>query len=273
MFCKRLCLVLTLTFAQALAFADCTQRIDALDQRLKSSPPDARVASIVTEVRKRAVDLCMAGQEAAAMQTLQMLEGMLRAPHAESSQQPEEPAGPVLNDTDYTGGHQPVARKSSNPWDALSGRQICDWLPADEIEEAFGLAVELRIQRNHWQCNYRFLMPNGYSATAFIFYVEPHDNANYPREAETRMSTGFIGTQFERFDPGTPLLHGYNSVRAPYLYVYPTDGITMWKLDFLKDSPEKDVMFGSAPQPPNLGKAFLTLLIDKYRDRFEADLN
>ena len=267
----RLLLVAILAVASTAAYADCARSIDALDQRIRSTPPDDRVAPLVARVRESAVHQCKAGNDAAAMQTLQMLEGMLRSPAAETPVKSEEPSKPYLNDTDYTRGYQPVARNYPNPWDSLSGRQVCDWLTADEIEEALNLAVELKTQRTNWRCTYRFMMPNGRSATAFNFYIEPHDDPSYPREAEARMSSGAVGTQFDRFDPGTPMLHGYNSVRGHYLYVYPRAGITLWELNFLKDSPEKDVMFGTARQPQNLGKAFLTLLIDKHRDRLEAD--
>lgn len=262
--------VFLLALSAAPAFADCAQRIDALDQRVKSTPLDARIAPVFSQVRKSAVDLCNAGQETTAMQTVQMLEGMLSAPASTASAKPEKPSGTTLNDMDYTGGRQPIQREYLNPWDALSGRQICDWLGADEIEKALGLAADLKTTRDHWRCSYRFLMPNDRSAIAFSFYVEPHDDPNYPREAEARMSTGSASSVFEPFTPATPLLNGYNSIHNNYMYIYPQGGMTLWELRFLADSPEKDVLFGSAPQPANLGKAFLDLLIDKHRHQIEA---
>lgn len=258
---------IVLAFAGTSAFAECAERIDALDQRVDSSPPDARVTTIFGQVRERAVDLCKAGQDAAALQTVQMLENLLQAPEAASAAESEESSAPSLNDTDFTRAVQSFDHDSPNPWDRLTSVQICDWLTADEVEEALGLAVELKFSRSDWLCNYRFMMPNGYSATAFTLFVEPHEDPSHPRAAESRLSRS---GQYERFDPGARLLRSYNNEFAPTIYVFPEDGITIWELSFLEDSPEKDVMFGPAPQPPNLGKAFLTLLIDKHGARFES---
>ena len=264
------CVSIVMASTPTPATAACAERIDALDQRARSTPPDARVEAIFGQVRERAVDLCESGQEAAAVQTVQMLEGLLKAPDTEPSAAPEKPTGSSLNDTDYTRAVQSFEHDSPNPWDQLTNTQICDWLTADEIEEDLSLAVELKISRSDWLCNYLFLMPNGHGATAFTLYVEPHEDPNDPREAEVRVGQGPGALQYVRFDPGTRLLHAYNNEYSPTIHVFPKDGVTIWLLTFLNDSPEKDVMFGSAPQPANLGKAFLTLLIDKYGKRFES---
>lgn len=251
--------------------AACAEKLDALDQRARSTPPDARVEALFGQVRERAVDLCKAGQEAAAGQTVQMLEGLLPAPTTQSPTEPAKPIGSTLNDTDYTRAVQSFEHDSPNPWDRLTNTQICDWLTADEIEAGLGLAVELSISRSDWLCNYRFMMPNDRSATAFTLYVEPHEDPNYPRNAEFRVGQGPGALQNVQFDPGSRLLHAFNNEYAPTIHVFPKDGVTIWLLTFLADSPEKDVMFGSSPQPANLGKAFLKLLIDKYGERFDSD--
>ena len=248
------------------AFADCAERIDALDRRAASSPPDTRVAPIFGQVRERAVALCKTGAEAAALQTVQMLEGLLQAPSAASDREVEPPSEPFLNDTDYTRAVQSFEHDSPNPWDALTSTQICDWLTTDELEKGLGLDVELKFSRSDWLCNYRFMMPNGYGATAFTLFVEPHEDPAAPRAAEARIARS---GQYQAFESGARRLSSYENQYAPKIYVFPKDGITTWELGFLADSPEKDVLFGRGPQPENLGKAFLRLLIEKHGVRFE----
>jgi hypothetical protein len=81
---------------------------------------------------------------------------------------------------------------------------------------------------------------------------------------------GFAKRLFTPFDAGTSELNVCVANKGHYLYAFPAGGLTLWRLEYIKDSPERDKYFspslgrsGSA----DLGPRFIEILVDKYDDR------
>ncbi len=156
-------------------------------------------------------------------------------------------------------------------WDRLARTNVCDWLTAGEIEQGLGLGTSLELRGNAARCEYVFQLPNGRSERAFSLYVEIHDQIETVREAELSMTEGFSASLFTPFDSGAADLNVYVSKKGTYLYVFPQNGTTLWRLEYLKESPEHEALYGpvtgSIPGPEGLGSQLLTLLVRTYDGR------
>jgi hypothetical protein len=142
-------------------------------------------------------------------------------------------------------------------WDDLTLVDSCLWISPEELREYLGLSERLTAKRADFQCKYWVHDPNGESEVALQIYVERHATTKRVREIEADFSERFPSRQFTPLDPGARDLKAYVNNKGTYLYVFPENGITMWRIGY---------------KPRNvalrlgLGPRFLQLLVQKYAD-------
>jgi hypothetical protein len=166
-------------------------------------------------------------------------------------------------------------KRHASRWDNLTLLDHCYWLTANAVETGLGLLHPIEFRRVETRCQYRFRSPQGpkgWTSRILSLYVEVHADPANVREAEARLSQGLTGGGFQLFETGAPDLHVYVSRTGDYLYVFPENGITLWRLGYLEDSPENRTLYTTMPSRPgaptrDLGRRFMQLLVDTYKDR------
>jgi hypothetical protein len=155
-------------------------------------------------------------------------------------------------------------------WDDLTLVDSCVWISPKELEEHLGLSARLTSKRIDYQCKYWVHFPNGDSTVLLQVYVEYHPKAETVLENKRGFSEGVSGRQFTPFDPGAADLEVYVHRKGKYLYAFPRDGVTMWRIGYKGAGPERDRFYqpkGDAGIDQDLGPRFLRLLVDKYEGR------
>ena len=153
-------------------------------------------------------------------------------------------------------------------WDDLTLVDSCLWITPEELQKHLGLEYEVTAKRSDFQCKYRVHFPDGQTDVLLSVYVERYASAEKMRENEYEFSEGFPRLQFTPFDPGTPDLHVYLQNKSRYLYAFPADGVTMWRLGY-KGSPLYTDWL-SQPEggvEKDIGAQYLQLLVVKYNGR------
>jgi len=87
--------------------------------------------------------------------------------------------------------------------------------------------------------------------------VRCKDSADKARENELGFSEGISGRQFTPFDSGAPDLGVYVNKKGKYLYVFPRNGRTMWRLGYRGSAieQEREQIYRESGIDPDLGGA------------------
>ena len=155
-------------------------------------------------------------------------------------------------------------------WDDLTLVDSCLWISPEELQAHLGMSLRLTAKRRDFQCKYQVHFPEGDSDVLLSVYVERHPNPEKLRESQRRFYEGVSGMQFTAFDPGAKDLTVYLSKKGRYLYVFPHDGITMWRLGYKVSVLNKDrfpLANGDGPIEQDIGARFMKLLVEKYGGR------
>lgn len=264
---RALSMAAVLLLATTAVRADCRTELDKFHQRIAAEPPDERLQPLIDSVYARTDALCQQGQEETALQTLAMMQMMLETEQSQATSAALPPAGPTPrpDEPEYNRPPDPAPKTDFvNRWDRLSQKEVCAWLSADEVEKKLGLTVALQQRQQPSRCDFVFKQANGRSERMFSLYVELHDSKSSVREAERGVSEGFTGSLFEPYDPGAADLHVYVSKKSNYLYAFPQDGMTLWRLEFNSDPSEDVDADQSADKHP--GKRFVRLLVQTHAE-------
>jgi hypothetical protein len=152
-------------------------------------------------------------------------------------------------------------------WDDLTLLDSCLWIAPAELEERLGLTARLTAKKEGSQCKYRVRFPGEDGPVILSVYAELYRSAEDMRESERSFSTGISGQQFTNFDAGAEDLHVYVHRKGRYLYVFPREGRTKWRIGYLGRGPERDRFYrpeGEEGIAQDLGPRFLRLLVEKY---------
>ncbi len=264
---RALSMAAVLLLAATAAHADCRDEIEKFKQHVAAEPPDARLQPLIENVYERTDTLCQQGQDETALQTLAMMQMMLDADQSQVTPAAPPQAMPELQRDEpvYERPPDPVAKPDfANRWDQLSQKKVCTWLSAGEVEEKLGLTVTLQQQQQPSRCDFVYKEANGRQKRMFSLYVELHPTEASVRQAERNVSEGFTGSLFEPYDPGAADLHVYISKKSNYLYAFPQDGMTLWRLEFNPDPS------AGASADINPGKRFVRLLVQNHSDSLEG---
>jgi hypothetical protein len=147
-------------------------------------------------------------------------------------------------------------------WDDLTLVDSCLWATPEELAEHLGIGVPIMTRRVDFQCRYYV---GNYNVFLHV-YVEVHATAETVREAEYNFSEGFGRLQFTAMDPGASDLHVYVSTGSNYLYAFPENGRTQWRIQYLRAGPELEALNGPTDGEvlERIGPRFMQLLVEKY---------
>ena len=250
--------------------AACQETLAEVDGQLAATELDANIEAAIKQFRDQGAALCEQGQDPTATQTLQMVSIMLNQAAAEQSRRqaatpPPAPAPRPIEDQLATAGDFP------NRWDKLSQVGFCQWLTIEELERELDFRVPLscRDTGKGFQIE-ATAAGDSWPQQVLMLIVEVHPGQETVREAETNTAEGFATKLFTPFDAGTPELHVYLANRGHYLYAFPADGLTIWRLEYLQPGEKRDIYY--APSPGRSGNAdigprFMEMLVDKYESR------
>jgi hypothetical protein len=152
-------------------------------------------------------------------------------------------------------------------WDDLTLLDSCLWIAPAELGEKLGLTAGLTARKEGSQCKYRARFPEEDGPVVLSIYAELYRSAEDMRESERSFSTGVSGQQFTPFDAGAEDLRVYVHRKGRYLYVFPRDGRTKWRIGYLGRGPERDRFYrpeGEEEIAQDLGPRFMCLLVEKY---------
>lgn len=246
--------------------AECMQQLATVDEQLASTSLDANLRNAVQQFRDHAASLCAEGHEASATQTLGMVGMMLTQAQSATA----EPVAESLVRKEPKSAESPARADFPNRWDKLSQVDYCDWLTPDELARQLTLHAPLECRRTDNGFRYELPRDGDDWPVAFFLLIEVHPGQESVRKAEAGVSEGFAKRLFTPFDPGTAELNVYVSNKGHYLYAFPAGGLTLWRLEYIKASPERDKYYSPSPGRSgnaDLGPRFIEILVDKYRDK------
>jgi len=152
-------------------------------------------------------------------------------------------------------------------WDDLTLLDTCLWLSAAEVKEHLGLSVRVTSRTEDYQCKYRVHLADGDAPLILSLHVELHNDADYPRESKTTLSTGIGAMQYKAFDVDADDLTVLVHHKGKSLYVFPRDGRSYWRLGYMGQTPQRDTFYS----PPavsgvarDIGPRFMQLLVAKF---------
>ena len=295
---RKFALPAAIALASSTAYADCTDELATIDRQLAEAALDQpQLTQVLQQIRNQGAAACEAGNESSAganftsismMLELQAQQGIRVSAEPVSETQAPAKAAPAAKPTPKGGSgllpyvvvHDPEGiatldwpdlRKSAatnypSRWDDLTLVDSCLWISPDELADYLGLTARLSASSADFQCKYRVHLPNGNSGVFLSVYVELHPDTKYPREAEAGFASGPASMQFTPFDPGTADLKVYLHKKSRYLYAFPANGRSYWRLGY-KPSYGLDGVYtppaGSGIEQ-DVGPRFLKLLVEKY---------
>jgi hypothetical protein len=252
----------------------CREEIAEVDVKLASEALDENARNAVGQFRDQAASLCERGHEATALQALGIIRTMLSQVEPDRSAGSKASSHAMQPEPAIRAEPEPVqsdARRTfPNRWDKLSQVDYCQWLTADELAGELTFHVPLECRKTPSGFRYELVDPGGDRPVAFMLIVEVHPGQESVRSAESGLSEGFAKRFFTPFDAGTPDLNVYVSTKGYYLYAFPAGGLTLWRLEYLEESPERDKYYSPSPGRSgnaDLGPRFIEMLVDKYGNR------
>jgi hypothetical protein len=188
---------------------------------------------------------------------------------SEALQAPPGTSGVAPPPLDWTAIRAKAGKRYPSRWDDLALLDHCDWLTTGELETGLGLRVPVTVRKAQAGCEHHIQLQGGPSEMALRLYVEVHRQPADAREMEAGFREGVPASQFTRFDAGVPDLNVYVSIRGEYLYVFPANGITLWRLGYMKDAPARSAFYTRASDgsADDLGRRFMRTLVAKYKNQ------
>ncbi len=253
------------------AHAACKEKLAQVDEQLATTELDASIKTAVQQFRDQAASMCDQGHEPTANQVLQMVDMMLAQASAEQSAEVKKAAPPPAPVPVPVEKQLAASVDFPNRWDKLSKVDACQWLTIDELEKAltFHSPLACRKTRKGFIIE-TSIEGDDYPAVPFMLIIEVHPGQKTVRKAEADVSEGFATKLFTPFDAGTSEVNVYLSNKGHYLYAFPVGGLSLWRLQYLKPSAERDKYYSPSPGRsgnPDLGPRFMEMLVDKFADR------
>ena len=157
-------------------------------------------------------------------------------------------------------------------WDDLTLVDSCLWISPETLEKHLGVSEPLSAVRSDFQCKYRVRTPDGYADETVMMqvYVERHPTSEIVREKKRSFTEGVSVRQFTPFDAGASDLEVYVHHKGKYLYAFPRDGRTMWRIGYMGEGPERDKFYepdGEAGMEQGFGPRYIRLLVETYGGR------
>mgnify|MGYP000545440486 CR=1 FL=1 len=145
----------------------------------------------------------------------------------------------------------------------------CLWVSADELASRLGLAVQLTTTFSDFQCKYRVKLENGNGGALMSLYVEFYQQSKDARDAESRLSKGAASRQFTHFNPGVDDLNVYVNKSSKYLYVFPENGQSLWRIGYKAPYGLADVYKpkNNTEIEQHIGVVFVRMLVEKFSEQ------
>ncbi|WP_299082312.1 hypothetical protein [uncultured Paraglaciecola sp.] len=287
--------------------ADCQTQLAEIDKRLaKNSNAQSAMLQGLRLMRDQGAEFCRSGDEISAKDTFNSITAMFtlfeskvvaKQASKPASQHLETPlpkvtpsleemvrvakpqsgltpyvvvtSAHVADRLNWNGLRRLTATNYSNRWDDLSMVDSCLWISADELAKRLGLSVQLTATNSDFQCKYRVKLPNGKGGVLLSLYVEFHQQSQNTRNAESRLSEGPASRQFSPFNLSVDDLNVYVNKRSRYLYVFPKNGQTLWRIGYKAPYGLKDIYQPSsnAGIDQHIGSVFVRMIVEKFASR------
>lgn len=284
----------------APAYANCTHELAAIDSQLAAAAVEQpQLTQVLQQLRDQGAAACKAGDETSAganfmsvtmMLELQARQGLPSPPAPADESRPQAPARPAqATAPDASGGSGllplvvendpqnvdaidwPSLRQSAGThypsrWDDLTLVNSCLWISPEELAEHLDLKAKLTVSYSDFQCKYRAHLANGSSGVFLSLYIELHPDTKYPRESEQGFASGAPSIQFTPFDAGAPDLNVYVHKKSHYLYAFPANGRSYWRIGYKPPYGLDGVYLPPAGSgiEEEVGPRFMQLLVEKY---------
>ena len=253
-----------------LAQADCRETLAEVDARLAATEVDASIRGAVQQFRDQGADACAKGSEPTAMQVLGLVSMMLDQVEAEQAEAARRAAPPPPPPPPTPVAEQLASARADFPnrWDKLTDVDFCQWLTTDELAKE----LEFRAPLSCRKTKHGFVMTasvegDSWPEQVFMLITEVHPTQETVREAEANTTDDFSQKLFTPFNAGASDLHVYLANRGHYLYAFPSGGLTLWRLEYLRPGEKRDRYYVPSPGRsgnPDLGPRFMELLVAKY---------